>query len=169
MSPPDWWNLSTTSIMSISWNCFSLFLHELCASYSLTCAHCTNTFLWIHVADKCIFKLKWVFCDVFGTSVLRAFIWFGFPAGNSRVWRTFTHLQTLKTFVHMQLCDVPNLSRIFVLWHGRLTGIWWFGGGGHVLHSPKGVMVSKLCSPNQLIGGDVAPLLVSKVKCPLCK
>ncbi len=31
-----------------------------------------------------------------------------------------------------------------------------FHKGGYVLHSPHGLMFSKLCSPNQMMGGDVA-------------
>ncbi len=57
----------------------------------------------------------------------------------------------------------PKLNEIPVQWFDTagLAGVCWMnsgvGGscsqGGHVLHSPQGVMFSKHCSPNQVMGG----------------
>ncbi len=64
--------------------------------------------------------------------------------------------------VEMSLCDVPQGSRTLVVWHGKFTYVSWFQG--------EGVMFSKLCSPNQVMG-DIAPsvsalLLVSSCFAP---
>ncbi len=63
-----------------------------------------------------------------------------------------------------KLCDVPSGSRTLVVWHSRLVDKSWIvWGGGQHLHFPglgamfsilhRGIMYSKLCSPNQVTGG----------------
>ncbi len=41
----------------------------------------------------------------------------------------------------------------------------WGGGGGHVLHSPTGLMFSKLSSPNEVMGETYHPQCLCTASC----